>query len=74
MEDSEKVKVDERVVLRKFEGEPLPENEFERVTILNGVVVSHDEVVDGEVIGPVASSELLGTDIGTFIIQDKEEN
>ena len=66
MEEENVVGVDELVVLSKFEGAPIPENEFERVTIHNGVVVSHDEVVDGQVTGTVAHSEILGADIGTL--------
>lgn len=74
MQESAKTAVDELVVLQKFEGDPLPENEFERLTIHNGVVVAHEEVSGGEVTGPVADSELLGVNIGTLTSQSKEEN
>lgn len=61
------VNVDERVVLQKFEGDPLPENEVERVTIHNGEVVAHERVEHGEVVGPVEDSELLGANVGHLI-------
>lgn len=64
MNEQQQVDVDEHVVLSKFEGDPVPENEFERVTIHNGEVVSHDVVEQGEVTGPVEDSDLLGQDIG----------
>lgn len=38
-EESSKVTIEEMVYLEKFEGEPLPENLFERVHIKNGEVV-----------------------------------
>lgn len=64
MNESQQVGVDELVVLSKFEGDPVPENEFERVTVHNGEIVSHDVVENGEVTGPVEESDLLGKDIG----------
>jgi hypothetical protein len=69
--ESENVEVDELVVLKKFEGDPEPENEFERLTVHNGKVVSHDKVRHGKVVGPVKNSELLGKDIGP-LTQAKE--
>lgn len=67
MEDNSNLRVDEQVVLRKFEGEPLPENEFERLTILNGTVISHDVIEQGEVVAPVEDSNILGKDIGRLM-------
>lgn len=64
---------EELVVLKKFEGDPLPENEFERVTIQNGEVVSHDVIENGEVVGPVEDSELLGADIGRLYSTEPAE-
>lgn len=64
MNEAELVEVDELVVLSKFEGDPVPENEFERLTVHNGEVVSHDVVENGEVSGPVEDSEILGKNIG----------
>ena len=57
--ESEEVVIDEHVVLSKFEGEALPENEIERITIHNGEIVSHDKVENGEVVGPVQNSDLV---------------
>lgn len=64
MEENTNVQVDEVVVLSKFEGEPVPENEFERVAIQNGVVIAHDVVENGEVVGQVEHSDILGTTVG----------
>lgn len=59
--DEQQVIAEEHVVLSKFEGDSTePEAEVERVTILNGEVVSHDVIEDGEVVGPVENSELIG--------------
>jgi len=66
MEENNPVLVDELVVLSKFEGDAIPDNEFERVTIHNGVVVSHDEVLNGIITGPVVDSDIVGQDIGTL--------
>lgn len=63
--------VDERVVLSKFEGEPLPENEFERLVIDNGLVIHHDNIKDGEVVGPVEDSDILGKNIGTLLLEGR---
>lgn len=62
--EAEGVQADEQVVLQKFEGEALPENEFERLTVLNGVVTEHNRVENGEVVGPVEDSDIIGKDIG----------
>lgn len=67
MEEASSIGVDEQVVLSKFEGDPLPENEFERLVIQNGTVIEHSVVENGEVAGPVENSELLGADIGRLI-------
>lgn len=48
--ESQDVVVEERIVLSKFEGEPLPENEIERVHILNGEVVAVEKIENGEVV------------------------
>lgn len=64
--------VDERVSLSKYNGEPLPENEFERIVVHNGLVIEHSIIENGEVAGPVAESNLLGKEIGRLI--SKEEN
>lgn len=48
--DTEGVIVEERVVLEKFEGEPVPENVVERVHLLNGEIVKHEFLEDGEVV------------------------
>ena len=69
----ENIVADELVVLSKFEGEPEPENEFERVTIHNGEVVAHEQVENGEVVGPVENSELLGANIGNLVQSQEKE-
>lgn len=50
MQDEPQVVVDEKIVLSKFEGEPLPENEIERVHIENGEVVAIEKIENGEVV------------------------
>ena len=44
------VVVNEVMILSKFEGEPLPENEIERMHIHNGEVVRIDKIENGEII------------------------
>lgn len=48
--DTESLVVEERIVLSKFEGEPLPENEVERVHILNGEIEKVEIIENGEVV------------------------
>lgn len=48
--ETQEVKVDEKIVLSKFEGDPTPENEFERVHIFNGEVVKVEKIENGEVV------------------------
>lgn len=50
MEEVNDVRIEERVVLSKFEGEPLPENEFERMHIVDGVIVAIEKIENGEVV------------------------
>jgi len=50
MEDKQNVTVDEVVVLSKFDGDPLPQNEVERITIKNGKVVNVEQISNGNVI------------------------
>lgn len=50
MDDSESVVIDEKIVLSKFDGEALPENEVERVHIHNGVIVAVEKIENGEVV------------------------
>lgn len=69
----ENIVADELVVLSKFEGDPEPENEFERITVHNGEVVAHDVVENGEVVGPVENSELLGANIGSLVQSEAKE-
>lgn len=49
-EDVQGISIEESVVLSKFEGDPLPENEFERVHIVNGEVVKVEKIENGEVV------------------------
>lgn len=71
--EAEQVEVDELVVLKKFEGDPEPENEFERLTIHNGEVISHEHVENGQPVGPVEDSELLGKNIGPLMQEQAKE-
>jgi hypothetical protein len=48
--DSESFVIEERVVLSKFEGDARPENEIERVHIVNGEVVLLEKIENGEVV------------------------
>lgn len=50
IEESQQVKVEERITLSKFEGEPLPQNEIERIHILNGEIVAVEKIENGEVV------------------------
>ena len=50
MNDTQDVVVDEVMVLSKFEGEPLPENEIERMHIHNGEVIRIEKIENGEII------------------------
>lgn len=50
MDEKQEVEVQEIVVLSKFEGDPVPENEFERLHIVNGEVVAVDKIENGEVV------------------------
>lgn len=50
MDDSESVVIDEKIVLSKFDGEALPENEVERIHIHNGVIVAVEKIENGEVV------------------------
>lgn len=66
------VKVEEKVVLQKFDGEDaLAENEVERLTIVDGTVVLHEAIENGEVVGKVQQDNLEGKYVGTMLI-DKE--
>ncbi len=53
MIDLTKTKIDEKIVLEKFEGDPLPENLFERMHIHNGRI-THVETFDN---GKLVSTE-----------------
>jgi len=50
VDDFSNVGFDEAVVLSKFEGEPLPENEFERMHIFNGEIVKIEKIENGVVV------------------------
>lgn len=66
MNEAPAVDVDEQVTLRKYEGDPKPENEFERLVVSNGLVTEHSQIKNGEVVGPVVEGNLTGKDIGTL--------
>lgn len=67
MNEAQEVEVDESVVLSKFDGDAAPENEVERLTVNNGLVVEHVVIKDGEVVGPVGEGNLAGKDIGRLV-------
>lgn len=48
--EEQPVIAEELVVLSKFEGDPLPENEFERIHIKNGEVVALERIENGKVV------------------------
>lgn len=50
MDDFQNVEVTETIVLSKFDGEPLPENEVERVHIVDGVIIAVEKIENGEVV------------------------
>lgn len=65
--DESKLKVTEETVLSKFDGEGTdPDKEVERLTIVDGTVVSHDVIKNREVVAPVAEKNLTGKDVGRF--------
>ena len=49
-EEVNNVIIEERAVLAKFDGEPLPENEVERIHIVNGEIVKIEQIENGEVV------------------------
>jgi len=48
--DAPELKIEEVIVLSKFEGEPLPENEFERVHIKDGDVLAVEKISEQKVV------------------------
>ena len=50
IEETQDFLVEERIVLSKYDGEPLPENEVERVHIVNGEIVTVEKIEDGKVV------------------------
>lgn len=58
MNDNQDLQVEEIIVLSKFEGEPIPENEFERIHIKNGEVVAIQQIENGEVIATLEPREV----------------
>jgi hypothetical protein len=50
LKENSEVKVEVSGFLSKFEGEPLPENEFERLEIQDGQVVAIHQIENGEVV------------------------
>lgn len=73
MADVALFEVSEVVILSKFNGDSTdPQDEVERVTVDNGLVVNHDVIIDGEIAGPVEDSEILGKDIGRLYPETAE--
>lgn len=58
LDESENVVIEEVVVLSKFEGDPLPENEFERIHIVNGEIVKKEQIENGEVVSTETVKEV----------------
>lgn len=58
MDEKENVVIEEVVVLSKFEGDPLPENEFERMHIVNGEVARIEKIENGEVVSTETVKEV----------------
>lgn len=58
MNDEQNLDVVERVVLSKFEGDPLPENEFERMHIENGRIVAIHKIENGKIISTETVKEV----------------
>lgn len=50
MREQDEVSVDEYVVLSKFDGEALPENEAERIHIHNGEIVAWEKIENQQVV------------------------
>jgi hypothetical protein len=50
LDETENVYIEEVAVLSKFNGEPLPENETERIHIVNGEIVRRELIENGEVV------------------------
>jgi hypothetical protein len=50
MIDKNSVIVEERLLLEKFDGEPVPENLIERVHVLNGKITKHEFIEQGNVV------------------------
>lgn len=48
--ETEGAHVQEDVILEKFEGEPTPENLFERIHIRDGEIISITSIRNGEVV------------------------
>jgi len=58
MKDYPELQVEEVIVLSKFEGDPIPENEFERVHIKNGEVVTVEQIENGKVVNSETIKEV----------------
>jgi hypothetical protein len=75
MNEKGTVKIEEEVVLSKYEGDGTdPDTEFERLTIRNGIVVGHDRIEKQKVLGPVGKDNLEGKYVGTMLQNTKEVN
>lgn len=68
MEENNELQAEEVIVLSKFEGDPVPENEFERVHIKNGEIVAVESIENGKV---VASRDVANSDLAN--LNGKEE-
>lgn len=55
--DTDGIKVDEHVVLQKFDGEVEDGKLVERLTVHNGKLVLHEFIEDGEVVRTINPTE-----------------
>lgn len=60
MNDEQNLSIDEKIVLSKFEGDPVPENEIERLHIHNGTIVRHEIIENQQVVATTEYAEKEG--------------
>lgn len=63
MDEKLPVVIKEQFILQKYNGDPLPENEFERITFEGDRIVSHERIENGVPVGPVLENNLAGQEV-----------